>query len=993
MAASQRQQEGKEAEDGWSLGLSIDWEKRLKVDPAGSLRELRRLCGRARPATEKLERTYWQALLAGLPDSELAAAVLLRLRPEADFRQSLLQISGEPLGLLHQHFKALAVSRLGETEIEPSEWTSIAEDALCLGSNTLEDFGKLTEAAALYALSHDLINAEQAAECFERLALRFGICRSLFPPEKPPGEGVKDFLELAKRTLEDLYAEPLRELSNSIRKPLRFELYFWMGKVQAEIGELEAAAENFKMAAERAEDADDQASSKFRRASMLEKLGRLQEAFAEFCEAEPLLQEITDETLLDWWYVGYWQLKTHLQGGIGLPPDSQRAPKVIGKLPAILARVAQHGAAGADLSELAGESIAVLTTILADTPAEEAQARHGLLLSRAVNLVQLDRHDEAEKDLVEAEALESSFSGNEQHWESVLFRARLEARRGELEAAKEKFARLLPQRSADREKLPEFLGYYLEAVAREPSQKLALDLVGILENISSELLGSQPTAGARARQRTLLQRPIESAILCLVSCADESGCKSPEGQQALARAWTFYQALRNPELRATSQDRSAGEARDQRGEVRQLERAFHGAFRRSCPELKSEDWALDLERLQQHEAAFIADSKNLKLGATELPRRDGLWLVLFQVSELLREPLLLVLAYFEGVYSFRPCQPAKYQRLADWNRSCLIRASWQEEVSRQLVEKVESSTEPENEAVLQIEEILPPEVNSRLSSLALKELITRGEEKELAAAAKKFPVYLYPSGQLHTLLFEMLPEKGEAGEYFGSGRAIRSCLKSAPEITAKLDLKQGWLGVGGIPANEPFSALPGAREEILGIQRQLIRIGVAHEKACVLEEGEATVKNLEAKLVALSPVVLHLAVHGIAHENHPEACALVLAPSPGQPEQDLLYFRKIRQLPLEGVELVVLSACGSLVGRSNHSSGMQGLAWAFLDAGARQVIASRYKVGDTPTRQFMEVFYRWLTVLPPPEALGRARQECSAKGMSMLSVGAWSIWS
>lgn len=1000
MMARNRQQE--EEGDDWSLGLSVDWERRLLVDPAGALRDLRRLCGHTRPATDDLESTYWKALLASASDDELAVAVLLRVRTEADFRQSLLQIGGKQVMLLHQHFKALAVSRIGETDLDPSIWDQAIDNAYCLGSNALQDLGKQNEAAAFYVLAHDLLTAEQPITYLERLYLRFGLCHSLFPPEEPIGAGVQDYLKLAKRILEDLFAEPLRELKDSIRKPLRFELYFWMAKVQAEIGELEESAKNFGEAAERAADADDRASSKCRRASVLEKLGRLQEAFVEYCEVEPMIEEITDETLVDLWYVGYWKLKTYLQGGAGPLSETEEVPKLLGRVPAMLGRITRQGLRGGDLAKLPEESIDLFTTILADTSAEEIQTRYRLLISRAENLVQLGRYDEAERDMVEAEALEISFPKSEKPWRSHLFRARLQARQGEPEKAKEKFAAILPQLRASSEKLPEFLGYYLEVLVAAPdsSPERVIDLVGILEGTWTELLGRQPTAGARAQTRMLLQRPVESAMLCLAASADEAGSESPEGQRALARAWALYQEVRNPELRATSNKRTPKTESYQLVEGRQLENAFHGAFRRSYPDLQSGAWALDLERLQQHDAAFITDTKSLKTEAAELPRQHGLWLMLFEISAMLKEPVLLVLAYFQGAYSFKLFPFGVYQRLLDWNQDWLAKARSKGERSRQLIEVTELNSETEdiatqNKAAPEISEILPLAVNLSLSALAISALASRGEEEKMAETAKKFPVYLYPTGQIHNLLFEMIQQDDGGGEYFGRGRAICGCLKAAPVIKEKLNLQRGWLGVGGVPANEPFSALPGTSTEILEIQNQLIQFGVAKEKIITLTGADATVRNLTATLAERSPVVLHLAVHGIAHEDHPEACALVLAPTPGQPAQDLLFFRKIRQLPLEGVDLVVLSACGSLVGRSNHSAGIQGLAWAFLDAGARQVIASRYKVEDTATSKFMAAFYRSLTILPPAEALGMARQEClpEAKGAARQQVGAWSIWS
>ena len=78
--------------------------------------------------------------------------------------------------------------------------------------------------------------------------------------------------------------------------------------------------------------------------------------------------------------------------------------------------------------------------------------------------------------------------------------------------------------------------------------------------------------------------------------------------------------------------------------------------------------------------------------------------------------------------------------------------------------------------------------------------------------------------------------------------------------------------------------------------------------------------------------------------GHPMLCA----PPTGEaePERALLPFRRIRDLALDGVDLVVLSACRSATGPSARGAPLRGLAWAFLQAGAAQVLASREVVAD-----------------------------------------------
>jgi CHAT domain-containing protein len=73
--------------------------------------------------------------------------------------------------------------------------------------------------------------------------------------------------------------------------------------------------------------------------------------------------------------------------------------------------------------------------------------------------------------------------------------------------------------------------------------------------------------------------------------------------------------------------------------------------------------------------------------------------------------------------------------------------------------------------------------------------------------------------------------------------------------------------------------------------------------------------------------------------------------------------------------LVVLSACETCVGSDLRGEGLLGLARGFLYAGARQVVASLWKVDDRAAAVFMQHSYTALLrdKLGAPAALSRAR--------------------
>jgi CHAT domain-containing protein len=80
-------------------------------------------------------------------------------------------------------------------------------------------------------------------------------------------------------------------------------------------------------------------------------------------------------------------------------------------------------------------------------------------------------------------------------------------------------------------------------------------------------------------------------------------------------------------------------------------------------------------------------------------------------------------------------------------------------------------------------------------------------------------------------------------------------------------------------------------------------------------------------------------------------------------------------LPLEGLELAVLSACDTGLGESGGGEGVYGLQRAFHIAGCHNVIASLWKVDDDATQALMTLFYRnlWDKKLDAAEALRQAQ--------------------
>jgi CHAT domain-containing protein len=124
--------------------------------------------------------------------------------------------------------------------------------------------------------------------------------------------------------------------------------------------------------------------------------------------------------------------------------------------------------------------------------------------------------------------------------------------------------------------------------------------------------------------------------------------------------------------------------------------------------------------------------------------------------------------------------------------------------------------------------------------------------------------------------------------------------------------------------------------------------------------------------------IIHFATHGILNSIHPELSGIVLSliDEQGQPQDGFLRLHEIYNLRLP-VELVVLSACQTGLGKQIRGEGLVGLTRGFMYAGAPRVVASLWKVDDEATAELMKRFYKGMVVegLPAAAALRAAQVE------------------
>jgi CHAT domain-containing protein/Tfp pilus assembly protein PilF len=116
---------------------------------------------------------------------------------------------------------------------------------------------------------------------------------------------------------------------------------------------------------------------------------------------------------------------------------------------------------------------------------------------------------------------------------------------------------------------------------------------------------------------------------------------------------------------------------------------------------------------------------------------------------------------------------------------------------------------------------------------------------------------------------------------------------------------------------------------------------------------------------------IHFAAHAKANSEKPLDSAVILSP---KNESYKLYAREILDIRPLHADLVSLSACRSAGSRAYAGEGLVGLAWAFLSAGAANVVAGLWNVEDVSTARLMNELYRGLNRgLSPADALREAK--------------------
>lgn len=232
-------------------------------------------------------------------------------------------------------------------------------------------------------------------------------------------------------------------------------------------------------------------------------------------------------------------------------------------------------------------------------------------------------------------------------------------------------------------------------------------------------------------------------------------------------------------------------------------------------------------------------------------------------------------------------------------------------------------------------------------------------------------IFVIPDGSLNALNFEALIVPDPKPHYWIEDVTIAdaSSLRLLEHSQRNARANKPTLLLVGNPlaAGSEYGTLPQAASEMADVGRRF-----PAQQQRVLGQSEAT----PAAYLAANPErygYIHFVAHGTASRLSPLDSAIVLSRSSTENDSYKLYARDIIQRPLRA-ELVTISSCYGAGSRAYSGEGLVGLSWAFLRAGAHNVIGALWDVSDASTPRLMDEMYAAIqSGKPPDEALRAAK--------------------
>jgi CHAT domain-containing protein len=244
-------------------------------------------------------------------------------------------------------------------------------------------------------------------------------------------------------------------------------------------------------------------------------------------------------------------------------------------------------------------------------------------------------------------------------------------------------------------------------------------------------------------------------------------------------------------------------------------------------------------------------------------------------------------------------------------------------------------------------------------------------DKVMARIAVAIPkgsrVIVIPDGPLHRLNLETLVVPGPTPHYWieDAEIAVAPSIAIAMAASPASHPDRGMLAIGDPDyRGTGYDPLPAASREVRDV---MARFGgpsptaITGAKASPAAYRQAQPERFTA---------IHFAAHAEANEERPLESAVILSRSG---DSYRLFARDVVDVPIHA-ELVTLSACRSAGAREYAGEGLIGFAWAFLQAGARTVVAGLWDVSDVSAGPLMARFYEGVNASHDPvKALREAK--------------------
>ena len=273
------------------------------------------------------------------------------------------------------------------------------------------------------------------------------------------------------------------------------------------------------------------------------------------------------------------------------------------------------------------------------------------------------------------------------------------------------------------------------------------------------------------------------------------------------------------------------------------------------------------------------------------------------------------------------------------------------------------------------------------------EILLPAALREKLIAARPGHLIIVPDGALHQLPFEMLPTDAERSKYlldelppicYAPSLHIHRTLRgNATQATWPVTLvsvadPDYQIAANANPAatardlssvaqefhhywDGRLAPLESAAEEFAEVTAAFRDLGPERAAILPLTSANATEQNLKDSLREQPVRMLHIAAHGLVSQRHNNlfgALALTTQPHPTAADDGFLALHEVFNLPLQGCDLAVLSACQTNYGPDSPLEAGSTIARAFLCAGARRVVSSHWSVSDKATAPLIGGFMR-----------------------------------